>query len=510
MIENNVHMMPEPLFPGDGRVRTLMGRQKPPEEGKGVRGSRFAFCLFNGGSYLVFHTLTRSLLALPPRYIDFFTEGKAFPRSILKNPAASKLYEDHFLVPEHTDESKIYLELKDILLLKEETPRGISQYVILPTSACNARCFYCFEKGMRYRKMSEETVGDTLRFIRSHKPENGGKIRILWFGGEPMCAADNIDRICAGLREAGIDYTAEMISNGSLFTEETACRAADVWKVKGIQITLDGMAEEYANRKRYADGLKDPFGTVVRNIHLLIAAGIRVTVRLNADGDNLGELFRTADFLNGEFDGDERRRLSVYAHSLHGRSENGAEMCPAGAGSGELEGRVLELNDYLRHLGLATYDLDPLFALRTHFCVASPAEHSAVIDAAGQLFACEAMTGEMLYGNVKTGIVPAAWERVASPCAVRDECRRCVFLPRCTEFDRCPNRVPSDLCRELEKRRLEGEMRVAYAVYLDRQRQTPAESGFPAAEARSFSKMGEGTHVSDKDGRPDCPDRKQV
>ena len=62
---------------------------------------------------------------------------------------------------------------------------------------------------------------------------------------------------------------------------------------------------------------------------------------------------------------------------------------------------------------------------------------------------------------------------MASPCAVRGECEDCVFLPMCTEFDRCPNRAPFDACRKREKRRLEGELRVAYAVYLDRRLRTP-------------------------------------
>ena len=74
--------------------------------------------------------------------------------------------------------------------------------------------------------MSPETVEDTLRFILSHKPEEQNKIHIHWFGGEPMCAADHIDRISDGLAEAGIEYTAEMTSNGSLFTEELAQKAA--------------------------------------------------------------------------------------------------------------------------------------------------------------------------------------------------------------------------------------------------------------------------------------------
>ena len=102
---------------------------------------------------------------------------------------------------------------------------------ILPTTTCNARCFYCFEQGMEYRKMSRKTVEDVLRFILEHKPKEHKKIHIHWFGGEPMCAADNIDRICDGLDEAGIEYTAEMTSNGSLFDEESVKKASEKWKV---------------------------------------------------------------------------------------------------------------------------------------------------------------------------------------------------------------------------------------------------------------------------------------
>ena len=466
----------ECIWKGDRRVRALLGSQKPPAEGEKIRVSRFVYSLYTEGRYLLFHTLTRKLLLAPPQFIDYFSDGRSFPQTVLAQETPAKLYRDHFLVPENMRESEIYLELKHILTLKEELPRGITQYVILPTTTCNARCFYCFEQGMRYRKMDAETVEDTLRFILRHKPKDRKRIHIHWFGGEPMCAADNIDRICAGLDEAGIEYDAEMTSNGSLFTEESAQRAFQTWKVSNIQITLDGMAEEYARRKQYAGALETPFETVIRNTHLLIAAGISVMVRLNVDENNLGEAFRVVDYLREEFSEEERKKLRAYAHSLFGQSGDGLNTCSLDAGSDALETRVLEINDYIRLRGLMQRDLGEIYMLKTHSCMVTAPECNVLIDAEGQLFACDAMPEYMRYGSVKTDIDPDAWKRVASPCDMRRECRECVFLPQCTEFDRCPSRMAYDQCCRQEKRKLDRDLAAVYSLYQEQQRkESPAE-----------------------------------
>ena len=455
----------ERLYRGDPRVCVLMGKQKLPEEGKKIRRSRFAYCQYEKGKYLLFHTLTRELLVMEPKDIDCFGDDRLLSAEILKEELPAKLYEHHFLVPENTPESQVYLELKDILVVKEELPKGITHYVILPTTTCNARCFYCFEQGMNYHKMSEETVEDTIRFILAHKPADKKKIHIHWFGGEPMCAPENIDRICDGLTEAGIEYTAEMTSNGSLFTEESAKKAAEKWKIGKIQITLDGMAEEYAKRKRYSAAMQDPFGTVITNIHLLVAAGISVSIRLNADENNLGEIYKVIDFLREEFTQEEKKKIQVYSHSLFTQSADGLDGCPVGAGSDALEARVMEINDYIERQGLSIHDIGPLFSLKSHYCMVTAPECNVLIDAAGRLFACDAMTEDMLYGDVKTGIDPETWERVAFPCEVRKECENCVFLPQCTEFDRCPNRTAYDDCFRQEKRKLERELRFVNTVF---------------------------------------------
>ncbi len=458
-------MMPECICDGDRRVRALLGRQKRPAEGDYIRKSCFVYMLYVEGRYLLFHTMTRQLYALLPQFVDYFATNRLFPSTLLTQDLPGRLYDDYFLVPEYETESRTYLELKDILVIKEELPQGITNYVILPTTTCNARCFYCFEQGMRYRKMSSDTVEDTLRFILEHRPEGEKRIHIHWFGGEPMCAVDNIDRICAGLSEAGIEFTAEMTSNGSLFTEESVRTAAQTWKIGKIQITLDGMADEYARRKRYTGALKDPFETVIRNIHLLIAAGIRVMVRLNVDEDNLGDIFRVVDFLGEEFSSEEKKLLQVYAHSLFGSTGEGLDDCPVNGGSDELETRVLEIQDYIRRQGLLMHDPGELFLLKSHYCMVTAPECNVLIDAEGQLYACDAMPENMRYGNVKTGIDPMARERAACACSVREECLACAFLPECTEFDRCPTRMTYDDCYRQEKRKLEGELRFAYAVY---------------------------------------------
>ncbi len=477
----------EVLWPGDPRVCTLLGKQKPPAAGESVRKSFFVYSLYEKGRYLLFHTLTRQLLAVSPEYIDYFVDDRLFPSSILEQELPAKLYENHFLVPENAPESQTYLELKDILVVKEELPQGITNYVILPTTTCNARCFYCFEKGMQYQKMDSETVQDTISFIVRHKPVDRKKIHIHWFGGEPMCAVANIDRICAGLTDAGIEYDAEMTSNGSLFTEELAKKAAEIWKIGKIQITLDGMADEYAKRKRYTSGIKKPFETVIHNIHLLIAAGISVALRLNTDDNNLGEIYRLVDYVKEEFNEDEKKKLRVYAHSLFSVPEGELNACPADTGNDVLEERVLEINDYIERQRLAIHELDTLFNFRTHFCMVTAPECNTVIDAAGRLFACEAMTGNMLYGDVKTDIDSEAWNRVTSPCSVREECRQCVFLPQCTEFGRCPNRMAYDNCYRQEKRKLDRELRFVYAVCQEQEQKRQEEKAGGEKEETSVS-----------------------
>ena len=476
MTQYKVKTVMECLWRGDPRVCLLLGKQKRPPQEMKIRKSQFVYSLYEDGRYLLFHTLTKQLIAVAPHLIGFFLFCRLFPLSTLEEEALSKLYEDYFLVPEGTQESQLYLEIKDILVLKEELPKGITHYVILPTTVCNARCFYCFEQGMRYQNMSPETEEDTLRFILRHKPVDSKVVHIHWFGGEPLCATKTIDRISSGLKAAGIEYVVEMTSNGSLFTDELIKKARESWKLVDIQITLDGMAEEYALRKRYISSMKNPFNTVIRNIHRLTAAGINVTVRLNVDENNISDIYRVVDYLKEEFSEEERKQLKVYAHSLFGEMGDGLNACPIDTGTEALEARVLEINDYILSQELMPFDLGTLFSLKSHYCMVTAPECNVLIDSSGQLFACDAMPDYMRYGTVKTDIDPEAWKRVTAPCSIGGDCEQCVFLPQCTEFSRCPSRIAYDSCFRLEKMKLDRELVRVYELHRKAQRQQQKEA----------------------------------
>lgn len=464
----------ETLFPGDPRVRVLLGEQEISPMAQYLRPCTYVTFRYVNGKYLLFHTLTRHALLLEPWQIDCFLPGASIPAERLAEPELGKLYRDYFLLPEGFDELSLYRDVKDILRLKEELPEGIGSYVILPTTVCNARCFYCFEQGMKYHSMTDETVQDTVSYILSHCPENK-KIHINWFGGEPLMGVPVIDRISAALQSAGIELQSDMISNGSLFTPELIERAIHDWKLTDVQITLDGLAEEYGRRKRYVSAAKDPFATVIGNIHSLLAAGIQVKIRLNLDLNNVGELFRCVDYLVKEFPGkEEREKLHVYCHSLFGAD------CGIEETNTDLEPWVDQLNDYILRSGLPGGG-EPLdLALKNTYCMADRAEHAALIDAEGRLFACDAMPEELRYGDVTHGVTET--ERYRCLLEERElppECLCCAYLPECTDFRRCPNWEKPPRCRDhVEKRVFRGLLEMLENA--DKKSESPGENGADA------------------------------
>ena len=186
-------------------------------------------------------------------------------------------------------------------------------------------------------------------------------------------------------------------------------------------------------------------------------------VQRDTDNDGIIDIYG----LTGS--GDDMAVALVFANgaSFFDKDENGkitlaVDSQPA---LDALEERVLEINDYIRRQGLMPFDLGDLFTFKSNYCMVTAPECNVLIDAEGDLYACDAMPENMHYGNVKTGINQEAWDKVAAPCGVREECTSCVFLPHCTEFDRCPNRTEYDACYRQEERKLERELRIVYQIY---------------------------------------------
>ena len=383
------------------------------------------FCLaftYKGTSY-VFNTLTKQLAEA------------ALPKSARVGEGYDELIHCLMLVPQRKDECAYYNNISTIYRVYNRK-KGVQGYTILPTFACNARCVYCYEEDAEPLTMNAETVEQTIRYILSSR--QGEHIGLNWFGGEPLLCPDIIDRICAGVREAGLSYTSSMISNGSLITPTIIEKMTGDWKLKRIQISVDGEEEDYIARKRYLR-YRDEYHRVMENINALSKAGIRVNVRCNVDEGNWEN---TPRFLKDMEAAIERKEnVSIYFAPLN-QTKNSDSFLPL----------CKKITETRKDIAAAGFGAPSQLAYTEHFrvshCMADAG--SVVITPDGGLYPCEHCPPESRFGDIWQGVTDESARR--GFCRVdrtREKCRTCPFLPNCTSFAACPIEAVS--CRESQE-----------------------------------------------------------
>ena len=136
------------VLPGDPRVRRLLG----PGRGAGasLRWSVFLIRQPTEDGLLLYNALTLDLLHVPAALLPALES----PRGELRE----RLRRDWYLVPEGLDQHATVHELRELLRIVDPPKSWIRKYTVFTTTACNARCAYCFERGWEPRTMSPETA----------------------------------------------------------------------------------------------------------------------------------------------------------------------------------------------------------------------------------------------------------------------------------------------------------------------------------------------------------------
>lgn len=375
---------------------------------------------------LLYNVLTREMVSLSD---DEINKDESIRDFLIKN---------WFLVPADFDDIKFESQIKGMIGLFERKSQSVNGFTVLTTTKCNARCYYCFERGRSTINMSHETAIATADFII--RQSKGKDVHIGWFGGEPLYNAEVMDTICSILDRNSIKYTCSIVSNGYLFNQENVEKAIKQWNIRKAQITLDGTSKIYNRSKSYIykDDL-NPFNTVMKNIRRLLEAGIKVSIRLNVSKFNAEDLCDLVDELGREFH--NTSNLTVYSHALFElagfQKKKESDQYHA-----ELYLQRKKIEEKIQQYGLSERSLIS-GSLLMNRCM-SDSSISYVILPDGHLGKCEHYTDSRFVGEIYNDTI-----HQESLCQFKErvpdfpECRECPSHPDCINLKVCEE---STLC----------------------------------------------------------------
>ena len=426
------------LVSGFENATKLCGKQRTKQGGP-LRFSQFCMRIPCEEGTLLYNTLTGKLLLLDP--------------AESMDGCTTELAEDWFLVPEQYDETGRLMQLRSLLAMLNQR-KHITNYTILTTTDCNARCFYCYQLGVKRFPMTESAAHEIADYIA--RSCGGEKVNICWFGGEPLYNPRAIEIISADLKNSGLSFQSRTVSNGFLLDEETAQKAVRDWNLRTVQITLDGTQEIYNRTKAYIDHPENAYARVLSNIEGALKAGINVSIRLNVDRNNAADILCLVDELAERFGGNAK--IQVYAALLKDYHTPIHDF----ATQEEEKAIVVALLDKLSAAGLCR---PGKLAERLPYnaCMADD-DGSVVILPDGQIAKCEHIDTAGTVGSIRGGQLDdnsvKDWKRTV----MLPECRTCPLLPQCINLARCPSvrEHCSEAERALKTRQLEAKIMNAY------------------------------------------------
>lgn len=404
------------------------------------RFSTYVVQVDHKNKHLLFNTLNRQLIALDN---DEFNTLSCETASELN----CTLVADGFLVPTEADDYNTLSEVRRIVQMFNSFNYKNS-FVILPTTDCNARCFYCFEHGTKKKYMSEQTAYDVGNYIIEQS--NKKPIKIQWFGGEPLCNTEAINIISKKLVENGQKFKSTMISNGYLFSNDIIVNAKEIWNLDFVQITLDGTEKIYNKTKSYIyKSDSNPFLTVLSNINNLLKNNIKVSIRINIDRHNKNDLYNLIDLLCEEFS-DYKDILGVYVFPLYeSRKSHQNEITLFE--HNELLKEQIKLEEYIESNNLHLKAL-PKSNVRLNSCWAD-SDFAAIIMPDGNLGKCDHHLDNDFFGNIYSSEedqkIIDYWKQYRADVEL---CNACPLRPQCMKLKNCPENSKF-ICNEFEQKR---------------------------------------------------------
>lgn len=405
------------------------------------RRMKYTIEAFANNHVLLYNSLTSELLAFKAGELEGILDER------FSNKDYEHLIKNYYLVPDTFNEEVLCKNLNDLLRTFYETSaqgQPITNYTILTTTECNARCFYCYESGRAIIRMTEEIAEKVAEFIIKNAKKH--PVNIRWFGGEPLCNHRVIDLVSLRLKESGIIFNSSMVTNGFLFDESIVQKAVFDWNLKRIQITLDGTEKTYNRVKNYVYKDVNSFKIVIDNIKHILDAGIQLRIRMNADLHNIPDLYKLVDYICEKYG--HYNNISMYSRLIFENTGFNKSLSQSAKEDRFLKN--LELNTYISKKGMfemATLDN----YLRYNQCMADDPT-SIVILPNGKCGRCEHFSDSHFIGDIYgSDFNKSEYAYFRKQRQEIEKCLSCPIRPSClSRIKNCPDAISG--CDNLQQK----------------------------------------------------------
>lgn len=345
------------------------------------------------------------------------------------------LIENLFYIKKNENSFKIAERFRNYRVNREKHSliENINTFTIATTTKCNANCWYCTENIKNKFNMTPDIANDVANFIINEYKTCKDKIKLRWFGGEPLLNEEIINIITNKLKENNVDFYSIILTNGYLFDINKPTIYKNIWNTKYVQITLDGADNYYNSIKNYIyTNDTNPFNTVINNIEMLLRNNIKVSIRLNVSLDNVDELKSVINILHEKFN--NYKTLYIYCIGLFQLMKNNSK---------DIFENVTEIEQYIYNKFKKNNYALPKLAISP--CIANTGK-SIVINPFGKFALCDYNIDGDTIGDVNNGITK--YEDIKlykNYLYIEQLCDSCILYPMCKRLESC---VAFNYCNE--------------------------------------------------------------
>lgn len=289
------------------------------ENNRKMKVSRYTFFVEYDNRQFLYNSLSNALTEVDKElynYLNVIKTNQIDLTDSLDKTLVETLKSNKYLTENDEDDFLIY---KSAIQSMRAEKNGLI-LTIAPTMDCCFDCHYCFERTKTPIYMSENIMRGIAKFVSSL--ENIKLAKITWFGGEPLMAVPQMEKLYRKLKRRlkGVTFLSNIITSG-FHLNEPNIRALQRMKISQMQITLDGMKESH-NKIKFTAGCDDAFSRTIDNIDLAttLAPEIHIVIRTNLTKTNAHEYEALQNLIFERFKG---KNVAIAPAFVMDRDESG-------------------------------------------------------------------------------------------------------------------------------------------------------------------------------------------